>query len=71
MIDITTLEEIKRSFSPILQKGTSLPNVKSVVDGTVFFKKESDRTYVEHIMIDGKWHKKVVDNLSQVILEEV
>ena len=70
-LKITDIEAIKKHFSPKVLDGTSLPNPKSVMDGQPYFLKESDGVYVEHIMFKGRWHKKIVDSNSNVILEEV
>lgn len=40
-------------------------------DWATFYLKESDGVYVEHIMFDGRWHKKAVDLDSNIVLEEV
>lgn len=71
MLSPEDIEEIRRDFSPKLQNGKSLPNPKSVADGTLFYKEESDGVFVEHIMFNGRWNKKVVDSNSNVILEQV
>ena len=69
--NITDIENLKNYFTVKAEKGKKFPNVKSVNDGTIFFKLESDGIYVEHIMLDGRWHKKIVDSNSQVTLEQV
>ncbi len=51
--------------------GRTLPDPRAVSDGTTFYLKESDGVKVEHVMVEGKWHKKVIDGNDQVTLEEV
>lgn len=62
------IEELRNYFQTIPESGDKLPNVKDVPDWTVFFL-GSDK--VEHIMYKNKWHKKVADLTSQVVLEQV
>ena len=69
-INIAQQKELENYLSPKLQKGGRLPNPKSVSDGTPFYLQASDGVYVEHIMFNGKWHKKVVDSNSNIVLEE-
>lgn len=71
MLSPEDVEEIRRNFSPKLQKGKTLPNKKSVSDGTPFYLLASDGVYVEHIMFNGRWNKKVVDSNANIILEQV
>ena len=71
MIEPQDIEELKRHFNVKVESGKSLPNVKSVSDNTPFYLKQSDGVYVEYIMFNGKWHKKVIDANSNVTLEEV
>lgn len=71
MLKVEDIEEIKNYFSPKVLSGKSLPNPKSVADNTVFYKEESDGVFVEHIMFNGRWNKKVVDLNSNVVLEQV
>ena len=71
MIEPQDIEELKRHFNVKVESGKSLPNVKSVSDNTPFYLKQSDGVYIEHIMFNGKWHKKVIDADSNVTLEEV
>lgn len=69
-IDIRIIEKLKNDFAPRIYYGKSLPEKLSVSDGTVFFL-ESSSIMIEHIMIKGKWWKKIVDSSSQVVLKEV
>ena len=71
IIDFKDVEWLKQYFTPIAESGTELPSVQVTNDGTPFFLKESDGVFVEHIMFDGRWHKKVLDSDSNVTLEEV
>ena len=71
MLNVTQIEELKNDFSPKILEGKTLPNPKSVADGQVFYLQASDAVFVEHIMFRGKWHKKIIDSDSQVILREV
>lgn len=71
MLQVEDIEELKNYFSPKILKGKSLPNPKSVSDSTIYFLEASDGVYVEHIMFNGRWHRKVVDSNSQVTLEQV
>lgn len=71
MLNPSEIEEIKNYFAPKVLSGKNLPNPKTVADNTSFYLKDSNSIYIEHIMIDGKWHKKKVDLNSQVVLEEV
>ena len=64
-------ENLKDDFAPKILSGKSLPNTKAVSDGQGFFLEESDGVYVEHIMFNGKWNKKVVDANNNVVLEQV
>ena len=70
-VDFKDIEWLKNYFSPKPEKGDTLPNPKIVTDRAVFYLKDSDGVYVEHIMFNGKWNRKVVDLNSNVILEEV
>jgi len=70
-IDVRHIEELKNYFAPKVLSGKSLPNPKTVTDNTVFYKQESDGVFVEHIMFNGRWNKKVVDLNSNVVLEQV
>lgn len=70
-LNIAGQKEVENYFSPKPQQGKSLPNPKSVSDMTPFYLQASDGVYVEHIMFNGKWHKKVVDSENQIILEEI
>ena len=65
------IEWLKQYFVARAESGNSLPNPKAVGDGTGFFLKEPDGVYVEHIMFNGRWNKKVVDSDSNVTLEAV
>ncbi len=69
--DFRDIEWLKNSFSPKTEKGDALPSPRGITDGTVFYLQEADGVYIEHIMFNGAWHKKVIDSASQVTLEEV
>jgi hypothetical protein len=71
ILELDAIEELKNHFSSKILDGKALPNPKSVSDKTVFFKEESDGVYLEHVMFKGRWHKKVVDSNSQIILEQI
>jgi hypothetical protein len=63
-------EVLKESFAPKTESATKLPNVKSVGDNADFILVESGiRT--PHKMINGKWHRMVVDVNSIIRYEEV
>lgn len=71
MLNPQEIEEIKNYFAPKVLSGKSLPNAKSVTDNTIFYKEESDGVFVEHIMFNGRWNKKVVDINANVVLKAV
>jgi len=71
VLDVKQIEELKNDFAPKPLQGKTLPNPKSVVDGQSFYLLASDGVYVEHIMFNGKWNKKVVDLSSNVVLQAV
>lgn len=71
MLNVKQQKDLETYFSPKLLIGDYLPNPKTVSDGQPFYLKASDGIYVEHIMFKGKWHKKVIDSISQVTLEEI
>ncbi len=71
MLNPSEINEIKNYFQPKTLSGKHLPNPKEVPDNTIFFKQESDGVFVEHIMFQGRWNKKVVDANSNVVLEQV
>ena len=70
-IGIARQKELENYLSPKLQSGSRLPNPKSVSDGTPFYLQASDGVYTEHLMFNGRWHRKIIDSNSQVILDEV
>lgn len=70
-ISFEDVEWLKQYFVTLAEQGDRLPDPQTVSDGTPFYKKEPDGVYVEHIMFEGKWNKKIVDDSSQVTLEEV
>ena len=41
-----------------------------MADKTSFYLKNGD-TYEEHIMFQGKWHRKVINEFSQTVLQKV
>jgi len=70
-IRFDNIEWLKQYFVAVAESGTRLPSVEIMSDGTPFFLQETDGVFVEHIMFNGRWHKKVVDSNSNVTLEEV
>ena len=70
-IDIRTIEKLKNDFAPKVYYGKTLPDKKAVSDGTTFFLQSSESILIEHIMLKGKWWKKVVNSNSEVALKEV
>ena len=70
MSNVQDIEDLKHSFNSKPETGEKLPNVKDMADKTSFFLKNGD-TYEEHIMFNGNWHRKVVNSLSQTVLQKV
>jgi hypothetical protein len=70
-LDIQQQKELENYLSPKLQYGKSLPNPKSVSDGTPFYLLSPDGVYEECLMFKGKWCRKVADSNSRIVLEEI
>lgn len=70
MFNNEQIEELRNYFHNKPEYGAKLPNPKDVPDWTIFFLKVG-LAYIEHIMFNNKWHKKVIDSNSNVTLEEV
>lgn len=63
MIPLEQIEQLRQYFSPKIESGTRLPDVRSVNDGTQFVV-DTGTTRTLYIMYKGKWN--LIGNLTEV-----
>lgn len=71
MLKPEDIQELRKYLKPNVERGTSLPNPKSVPDDTEFLLRGEDNYFTLHRMIEGKWHIAKVDITSQVYFKPV
>lgn len=70
MSRIEEIEDLKHTFGTKSEYGDKLPNPKDVTDASSYWLKSGD-TYIKHKMLNGEWHKEVVNSSSEVIFQKV
>jgi hypothetical protein len=71
MLSLQNIEQIRTLFNPKPERGSVLPDVRSVQEYTEYLLLQSNNVYHRYKMIAGHWHQEKVDANDKVYLERI